>query len=155
MEDTKCNVPTSLNHAFKLCIQHAKDHRKLSVLNISQKMNVTADLLYKWISTGNMPIQKVVIFESVCGANFVTQWQANVSGLIAMPVVLASAKLSPAAFLDKLLNYAKNINQFQNETDVKKLEKIVRLTTEMMQLCAAQRDSTHKKIEEINASKYE
>lgn len=79
--------PTSLRDALVLCKDHARDVHNLSVERIADLMGQSADLLYKWLGTGRMPVSLIPTYELVCRINLVTRWLGASSGhlLINMP----------------------------------------------------------------------
>ncbi|WP_422097013.1 hypothetical protein [Variovorax sp.] len=79
--------PTSLLHAMRLCKDFAAERHNLSVERIADRMGVTVDSLYKWLSTGRMPANLVPPYELACGIDFVSSWLAVTAGklVIEMP----------------------------------------------------------------------
>jgi len=68
--------PTSLRDALRLCKDHALERSNYSVERIADLMDVSSDLLYKWLSTGKMPVSSVPAYEHICGISLVTRWLA-------------------------------------------------------------------------------
>ena len=80
--------PTSLRHATELCKDYAKDCLNLSVERIAERMGLADHwTLYKWISSGRMPVVMIPVYEAACGCNYVTRWLASSAGklLIDLP----------------------------------------------------------------------
>ena len=79
--------PTSATHAARLCKDHAAVKLNLSVERIADLMGVTHDTLYKWLSTGRMPMILIPAFELACGCSYVSEWLSTSAGklVIAMP----------------------------------------------------------------------
>ena len=79
--------PNSLLDALRLCKDHAVERKRLSVERIAELMGVTADALYKWLSTGRMPVSLVPVYEHICGIDLVSRYLATSSGrlVIDMP----------------------------------------------------------------------
>lgn len=79
--------PTSATHAARLCKDHAAVKLNLSVERIADLMGVTHDTLYKWLSTGRMPLILIPAFELACGCSYVSEWLSTSAGklVIAMP----------------------------------------------------------------------
>ncbi len=71
--DWKRVRPGNLREAFRLCKDHARERRNLSVERIADLMGISADLLYKWLSNGEMRACLIPLFESVCGLHLVTE----------------------------------------------------------------------------------
>ena len=78
--------PTSATHAARLCKDHAAVKLNLSVERIADLMGVTHDTLYKWLSTGRMPLIVIPGFEHACGCNYVSEWLAASSGKVAISI---------------------------------------------------------------------
>ncbi|MEI7456582.1 MAG: hypothetical protein WCK93_07620 [Nitrosomonadales bacterium] len=74
--------PSSLRDALRLCKDHALDKKNYSVERIADLMDVTADLLYKWMSNGKMPVSSIPAYEHICGINFVSRWLAASEGYL-------------------------------------------------------------------------
>lgn len=74
--------PTSLRDALRLCKDYAADRKNYSVERIADLMDVSADLLYKWLSTGRMPASSIPAYEHICGINFATRWLAASAGFL-------------------------------------------------------------------------
>lgn len=72
--------PTSLPEALRLCKDHARARKNLSVERIAELMGVTADLLYKWLGTGRMPAAVLPGFEHICGAHHASRYLAISGG---------------------------------------------------------------------------
>ncbi len=68
--------PNSLREAFRLCKEHARETKNLSVERISELLDVSPDALYKWLSNGSMPSGKIQAYEHVCGIHYVSQYLA-------------------------------------------------------------------------------
>lgn len=79
--------PSSLRDALRLCKDYALEKKRYSVERIADLMGITADLLYKWLATGKMPVNLVPNYEHICGISFVTRWLSASTGhlMIAIP----------------------------------------------------------------------
>ncbi len=74
--------PTSLRDALRLCKDYALEKKRYSVERIADLMDVSADLLYKWLSTGRMPASSIPAYEHICGIHFATRWLATSAGFL-------------------------------------------------------------------------
>lgn len=81
-QNWKRQIPHSLVKALQLTKDHGKDVKNLSVARIADNLGENEDLLYKWLSTAKMPVNKVIALEQTCGINFVTQYFANSQGYL-------------------------------------------------------------------------
>lgn len=79
-------IPHSVNHALQLTKQHGIEKKGMSVERIADYLGVTADLLYKWLGTGKMPLNKIIAFEQACGINYVTQYLAQSQSFLLVTV---------------------------------------------------------------------
>lgn len=79
-------IPTSLLDAMRLTKDFARERRNLSVERVADLMGVTPDVLYKWLATGRMPAPLLLVYENVCGINFVSRYLAASSGNLVIPV---------------------------------------------------------------------
>jgi hypothetical protein len=82
----KRKVPTSYTQALRLCKDYAKDKHNLSVERIADEMGVTADLLYKWLAHGSMPLNKIRTYQLACKCNFVSRYLAYSEGCMLVPI---------------------------------------------------------------------
>jgi len=99
--------PSSLRDALRLCKDHALEKRNYSVERIADLMDVTADLLYKWLSNGRMPASSVPAYEHICGINFVSRWLAASEGYLVIQAPSGrSATAEDMHVLQELLNAA-------------------------------------------------
>lgn len=100
-------TPTSLIEALRVCKDHARDRRQLSVERIAELMGVTADVLYKWLATGRMPANLLPAYEHVCGCDYASRYLAIAAGKIVldMPTGRAVQPVDVAA-LQGVLNAA-------------------------------------------------
>ena len=78
-------VPHNMNHALRLCQQHAAKERNMSTERIADKLRTTADTLYKWIANVRMPVDAIIAYEQACDINFVTQYLAHSQGMLLVP----------------------------------------------------------------------
>lgn len=99
--------PASLRDALRLCKDYALERKNYSVERIADLMDVTADLLYKWLSTGKMPVSAIPAYEHICGINFATRWLATSAGfLVIQQPTGRNAKAADMQVLQELLNIA-------------------------------------------------
>lgn len=79
-------VPRSTVDAIRCCKDYAKDRKNLSVERIADRMGVSADLLYKWLSNGQMHAALIPAYEQICGVNFVSDHLAHSHGKMAVSI---------------------------------------------------------------------
>lgn len=79
-------VPRSTVDALRLCKDYAKDRHNLSVERIADRMGVSADLLYKWLSNGHLHAALIPAYEHICGAHFVSDHLAHSHGKLAVAI---------------------------------------------------------------------
>ena len=79
-------VPRSTVEAMRLCKDYAKDKHNLSVERIADRMGVSVDLLYKWLSNGQMHLALVPAYETICGCHFVSDHLAHTHGKLAVAI---------------------------------------------------------------------
>ena len=68
--------PGSLIEAFRLCKEHAREKKNLSVERIAELMDASPDALYKWLSKASMPSGKIQAYEHICGIRLVSEYLA-------------------------------------------------------------------------------
>lgn len=100
--------PTSLRDALRLCKDYAQERKNYSVERIADLMDVSPDVLYKWLSTGKMPASTVPLYEHICGINFATRWLAtSFGGCLVIPMPTGrDASASDMQVLQEHLNTA-------------------------------------------------
>ena len=77
-------VPRSTVEAMRLCKDYARERHNLSVERIADLMDISADLLYKWLSNGQMHLSKVQAYEHICGCHFVSDHLTHSHGKLAV-----------------------------------------------------------------------
>lgn len=79
--------PGSLIEAFRLCKDHARERKNLSVERLAELMATSADALYKWLATGRMPANLIPAYEHFCGIDLVSRHLALSAGklVVSMP----------------------------------------------------------------------
>lgn len=109
-------LPNSLRDALRLCKDHALEKNNYSVERIAELMDVSSDLLYKWLSNGRMPASSIPAYEYICGNNFVTRWLAASTGnLVIVAPSGRNATASDMHALQEVLNTAAGqLLQFYN-----------------------------------------
>ena len=66
--------PSSLQEAFKACVDFAQERHQMSVDRIADAMGLPGPWsLYKWVAAATMPVRLIRPFESACRCTFVTQ----------------------------------------------------------------------------------
>lgn len=112
--------PNSLRDALRLCKDYALEKKRYKVERIAVLMDVTPDLLYKWLGTGKMPASLIPAYEYICGINFVTRWFAASTGHLIIPIPTGRiATAGDMNALQELLNAAagKLIQFYANKAD--------------------------------------
>ncbi|MEJ1402530.1 MAG: helix-turn-helix transcriptional regulator [Candidatus Sedimenticola sp. (ex Thyasira tokunagai)] len=100
--------PTSLREALRLCKEHGREKKNLSVERIAELMDVSPDALYKWLSNASMPAGKIANYEHICGCHFASDYLAasNNRLVIEIPTGKAATALDinelQATFTDAL-----------------------------------------------------
>lgn len=84
--DWKRIRPTSLREAFRLCKEHAREKKNLSIDHIAELLDATPDALYKWLSNASMPSGKIQAYECICGIHLVTEYLAATGNRIVIEI---------------------------------------------------------------------
>ena len=69
-------MASSLREAFRLCKEHAREKKNLSVERIAELLDASPDALYKWLSNASMPAGKIQTYEYICGIHLVSEYLA-------------------------------------------------------------------------------
>lgn len=109
--------PSSLRDALRLCKDHALDKNNYSVERIADLMGITADLLYKWLANGRMPVSAIPAYEHICEINFVTRWLAASTGhlMISIPTGRNASAEDMQVLQELLHNAAGKLLQFYTQ----------------------------------------
>lgn len=78
--------PSSMQDAIRACKDFALEKKRLSVSGICTLLATNEDTLYKWMSTGRMPVCVVPQFEMVCGTHFVSDFLSASAGRLVLPM---------------------------------------------------------------------
>lgn len=79
-------VPSSTLDAIRGAKDRAKELKNLSVEGIADRMGISADLLYKWLSNGQMHASLIPTYEAICGCHFVSDHLTHSHGKLAVPI---------------------------------------------------------------------
>lgn len=66
--------PNNMKDALRLNKEYARQFKRLTVPAIAELMAISEDRLYKWLSTGDMPVSFIPAYELICGMDYVTQY---------------------------------------------------------------------------------
>lgn len=78
--------PNSAIDALRLCKEYAQEKKNLSIERIADRMGVTHDSLYKWLSAGRLPFILLPAFEHACGCHFASEWAAASAGKVVISI---------------------------------------------------------------------
>src|SRR3990167_5568807 len=78
--------PNSAIDALRLCKEYAQEKKNLSIERIADRMGVTHDSLYKWLSSGKLPFNLLLAYELACGCHFASEWAAASSGKVVINI---------------------------------------------------------------------
>ena len=78
--------PSSAIDALRLCKEYAQEKKNLSIERIADRMGVTHDSLYKWLSAGRLPFILLPAFEHACGCHFASEWAAASAGKVVISI---------------------------------------------------------------------
>jgi transcriptional regulator with XRE-family HTH domain len=79
-------TPRDLREAIRMCKDHARERKRLSVERLADLLDVTVDTLYKWMADGRLPASKIPAFEHACGVHYVTEYLAGGAGRIVIQI---------------------------------------------------------------------
>lgn len=100
-------LPTNLREAFRLVKQHGIDEKHLSVERQAELMGKTPDWMYKCMADASMPANLIPMFETICGADFVSRHLAVSSGKLVIEAPVGRAcDATDIQALQEILNLA-------------------------------------------------
>lgn len=80
-------VPATLRDALAGCKDYAQQRHHLSVERIAERMGLEDHwALYKWISSGRMPLVNLHAYEHACGIDLVTRYLAATAGKLLVDI---------------------------------------------------------------------
>lgn len=79
-------VPGSTLEAIRACKDYAIERQHLSVERIADRLNVSVDLLYKWLSNGQMHAGLIPAYEGICGCHFISDHLTHSHGRLSVPI---------------------------------------------------------------------
>ncbi|MCS4503859.1 hypothetical protein NYO91_07185 [Arhodomonas aquaeolei] len=69
----KARQPTTTQEAIRLCLDYAQHKHNRSVARVAELIGVSEWAIYKWMSEGSIPSQRIRPFEFACDATYITQ----------------------------------------------------------------------------------
>lgn len=127
--------PSNLKEALRLNKEYARHFHRLTVPAIAELMNVSEDTLYKWLSTGHMPLTAVPAYEHICHIDYVTQYMAYRShkliidipnGKKAKPIEIAALQQIAAQAMTQLIAH------YHDKEEAEDLDKTVEVLTQLI-----------------------
>lgn len=101
----KKRQPDSMQQAIRACLDYAEHRYNANAKRIGDLMQVSEWTIYKWMSKGSIPSERIPPFELACGCHYVTGYLANTAQklLIDIPV-------GKSASQDDLLDLQNQLN---------------------------------------------
>lgn len=133
----------SIKEALRLNKEFARTFKRLTVPAIAELMAISEDRLYKWLSTGDMPVSYIPAYEHICGIDYVTQYLGIRTDkiLIDIPTGKNASELDIAK-LQKLSAHAISLLiSFYQDDDEVDLEKTTAALTQLLQGVAFHREN--------------
>lgn len=101
--------PKSVQEAMRYCLDYALYRHNFSVERVADLIGTTEWTLYKWMSKGSIPANRIRSFEHACGKTYVTEYFAY----SAMKLLIDIPKGSPASD-DSLIMLQSDFNDSVN-----------------------------------------
>ncbi|MDT8383033.1 MAG: hypothetical protein RRB22_01310 [Gammaproteobacteria bacterium] len=137
---------SSQQHAIRLCLDYAQQKQNLSVPRVADLIGTTEWAVYKWLSNGYLPSNKIRPFEHACGCTFVTQYIAASAHKLVVDIP-KGAKVDDASVLGLQTSFNDAINLlarfYKDSADAD--ETISALTSVMSQI-AGHRENVSKTL---------
>lgn len=73
----KPRQPAHMQEAIRLCLDYAVHKHNRSVARIAELMGISEWVIYKWMSKGSIPSERIRPFEFACDATYITQYIAT------------------------------------------------------------------------------
>jgi len=136
--------PTSQHHAIRLCLDYALAKHRRSVSRVSELVGTSEWAIYKWMSKGSLPSDKIRPFEFACGCTYVTQYIAASAHKLVVDIPKgASVKDDDLLSLQTAFNEAVNLLSTFHKGGAEAGETIAALTSVMSQI-AGHRENVSK-----------
>ena len=87
----KNRQPKTMQEALRLCLDYAQHKHNRSVARVAELMGVSEWVIYKYLSEGSIPSQRIRPFEFACDATFVTQYIAASAQKLVIDIPSGSA----------------------------------------------------------------
>lgn len=138
-------LPTNLPEAFWLVKEHGKQKKNLSVERIAELMGLDDhSILYKWIKSATMPVNKIASFEHVCGINFVSVYLASSDNKLLINIPTGKS-LNPVTVMEMQATFNNALTLLMNCASGKATtEETVAALTKSMTDLAYQRENVQK-----------
>lgn len=72
----KPRQPGDMQEAIRLCLDYAVHKHNRSVARVAELIGTSEWVIYKWMSKGSIPSERIRPFEFTCDATFITQYIA-------------------------------------------------------------------------------
>lgn len=140
-------IPHNLRDAFRLAKDHAITEKRLSVDRLAELMGKTPDWLYKVMADGSMPANMIQMFETICGADYVSRHLVVSGGklVIEAPVGRACDACDIQA-LQEILNAAVG-KLLAFHADKAEPEEVIATMTDAMQKLAWHRKNAAERVQ--------
>ncbi|TBW58524.1 hypothetical protein EZI54_03835 [Marinobacter halodurans] len=66
--------PNSMQEAIRLCLDYAMHKHHRSVARVAELNGISEWVIYKWMSAGSMPTNRIAPFELACDCTFITEY---------------------------------------------------------------------------------
>ena len=139
--------PHSLREAFRLCKEHGRERKNLSVERIAELMDASPDALYKWLSNASMPSGKIAAYEHICGIHYVSEYLAASANRVVIEIPTGrKASALDLSELQAVMSEAMShlIRYYQGEAEQEQTENELTL---VLKGVAWHRENIHKGVQ--------
>ncbi len=78
-------TPHNIYHALSLCEEFGLQHSNMGRQRLCDHFGNETSTTGKWIAQATFPVKRIMLFEQLCGAHYVTQYLANSQGFMLVP----------------------------------------------------------------------
>lgn len=136
----------NLQDAIRLTLDYALYRNNYSVSRVAELMGTSEWVIYKWLSKGSMPAEKIRPLEHVCGATFITQYLAGSAHKLLIDIP-SGARADDAEILELQTTFNESINLlaqfYQGNAEA---EKTISALTLTLTKIAGHRENVNKSL---------
>lgn len=106
----KKRQPASMQQAIRACLDYAEHHQNANAKRIGDLIQVSEWTIYKWMSKGSIPSERIPPFELACGCHYITEYLGHTAQKLLVDIPRGNT-----ASQDDLLTLQEQLNRAINK----------------------------------------